>query len=155
MFWSSFTISLLVKIPPPLMLVESQTLLAHKLDHLVFDFSSEYFWLGKCLEDYEFEQSDRLVYLRSECWKSEFQPNQECRFSNLYSRGYIAKYIIPIFKTYLTINYRVALVKTHYCASLICRLVCPKLFFCKQLSLLVNKWGQRTTKTAIKIFLTL
>ena len=33
------------------------------------------------------------------------------------------------------------------------RLVCPKLFFCKQLSLVVNKEGQRTMKTAVKIFL--
>ena len=36
-----------------------------------------------------------------------------------------------------------------YCAPL----VCPKYFFCKQLSLVVNKQGQRTMKTAIKIFL--
>ena len=33
-------------------------------------------------------------------------------------------------------------------------LVFPKLFFCKQLSLVVNKQGQRTMKMAIKIFLT-
>ena len=32
-------------------------------------------------------------------------------------------------------------------------LVCPMLFFCKHLSLVVDKQGQRTTKTAIKIFL--
>ena len=34
-----------------------------------------------------------------------------------------------------------------------CTLVCSKLFFCKQLSLMVNNQGQRTMKTTIKIFL--
>ena len=33
------------------------------------------------------------------------------------------------------------------------QLVCPKLFFYKQLSLVVNKQGQKTMKKAIKIFL--
>ena len=33
------------------------------------------------------------------------------------------------------------------------RLVCPKLFFCKQLSLVVNKYDQRTMKIAIRICL--
>ena len=32
-------------------------------------------------------------------------------------------------------------------------IVCPKLFFCKQLNLVVNKQDLRTGKTAIKIFL--
>ena len=32
-------------------------------------------------------------------------------------------------------------------------IVCPKLSFYKHLSLIADKWGQRTTKTSIKIFL--
>ena len=56
------------------MLEESQMSLAHKLDHLVFEFSSEYFWLNAW----------KIRILNSQTgihvsWKFEFQPNQECR----------------------------------------------------------------------------
>ena len=64
--------------------------------------------------------------------------------STLYGRTSTNQSVVPA-KSF-------AAASAQSCKHQVLYLVCSKLFFCKQQSLVVNKYGQRTNKMAVKYF---
>ena len=77
------------------------------------------------------------------------------RFMETYCR-HLAGWTHKIFSSENLQNGRAVLhTLQSICRKWVQNLVCPMLFFCKHLSLVVNKEGQRTMKMAIRMFLAL